>query len=125
MNNYVQKAKKNDGKSSIKLVVAIVVIAVVAVLGIRYALDFIKKENVKDVQADLLLVRAKIEILKGNNGMNKDENPLLGYQLNQLPEGIDLKTFLDKKVIDENEYEKYYLLDSRMFGKAWIKWFSK
>ena len=31
---------------------------------------------------------------------------------------IDLKTFFDKKVIDENEYEKYYLLDSRMFGKA-------
>lgn len=118
MNNYVQKAKKNSGKSSIKLVVAIAVIAVVTVLGVRYALDFIKKENVKDVQADLLLVRAKIEILKGNNGMNKDENPLLGYQLNQLPEGIDLKTFFDKKVIDENEYEKYYLLDSRMFGKA-------
>ena len=102
-----------DGKSSIKLVLAIILITVVVVVGVKFAVDFFKKENVKNTQADLLLVKAKIEILKGNYDMNKDEHPLQGYQLTQIPEGININDFLDKHVISEDEYEKYYVLDKR------------
>lgn len=113
--------KQVKGKSSIKLIVAIIVIAVVVGFGAKYTIDFIHKEKVKNLQADLLLVKAKIEICKGNHDMNKDENPLQGVQLTQLPESIDIKDFLDKRVISEEEYEKYYLLDSEALEKIDLK----
>ncbi len=108
--------KQEEGKSSIKLIIAIAVIIIVVILGVRYAMDFLKKENVKDLQVDLLLVKAKIEIVKGNYSLNKEENPLKGYQITQLPENINISGFLEKNVISEEEYEKYYVLDSRKLG---------
>lgn len=110
--------KSEEGKSSVKLIIAIVVIAAVVIVGAKFAIDYINKEKVKNTQADLLLVKAKIEILKGNNGMNKDENPLLGYQLTQVPPEINIVEFLDKHVINEDEYESYYVLDRRLLRKV-------
>ena len=107
-----------DGKSTIKLIIAIAVIIAVVLVGVKFAIDFFKKEDIKNTQADLLLIKAKIEILKGNYDMNKDENPLQGYQLNQIPEEININEFLEKHVINEEEYGKYYVLDNRKFGKA-------
>lgn len=104
---------RENGKSSIKLILAIILIAVVVVIGVKFTIDFFKKENVKNTQADLLLVKAKIEILKGNYDMNNDEHQLQGYQLTQIPEGININDFLEKHVIREDEYEKYYVLDKR------------
>ena len=100
------------GRSSIKLIIAIVIIIAVLIVGINYVMSIIKKESVKDVQADLLLIQAKVNIVKGNYSVNKEENPLRGYQLNQLPENININSFLEKHIIPEEEYEKYYLLDS-------------
>lgn len=109
--------KREEGKSSIKLVLAIALIAVVVVLGIRYAKDFIQKENVKDLQADMLIVKTKVETLKGKYILNQEENPLRGYQLTQLPGNINITAFLEKNVITQEEYEKYYLLDSESLGQ--------
>ncbi len=112
------KMNNEDGKSTIKLIIAIAVIIAVVLVGVKFAIDFFKKEDIKNTQADLLLIKAKIEILKGNYDMNKDENPLQGYQLNQIPEEININEFLEKHVINEEEYGKYYVLDNRKFGKA-------
>ena len=101
-----------EGRSSIKLVIAITVITVIVILGGLYIKNLISKEKVKNMQADLLLVQAKVEIVKGNYNMNKDENPLKGYKINELPENINITEFLNKHVISEEEYEKFYLLDS-------------
>ena len=108
--------KQGTIKNSIGRIITIAIIIAVVIVGVKYTKDFLAKENVKDVQADLLLVKAKVETLKGKYSMNKEENPLKGYQLTQLPENIDITEFKEKNVISEEEYEKYYLLDSRKFG---------
>lgn len=105
--------KFEGGKSSIKLVIAIAIIVVIVFVGVKYVLNLINRENVKNLQADMLLVQAKVEIIKGNYSVDNEANPLKGYQLTQIPEGIDLKAFLEKNVIAQEEYESYYLLDSR------------
>lgn len=104
---------KVRGKSSLKLVVAIAVIMVLVIVGTKNVIEFFKKENIKNTQADMLLVKAKIEVLKGNYEMNKDENPLQGYLLTEIPEGININEFLGKHVISEDEYGNYYVLDKR------------
>ncbi len=103
---------REEGKSSIKLVLVIAVIVFVIVLGVRYTMDLIQKEKVKNLQADMLIVKTKVETLKGKHTLNQEENPLRGYQLTQLPENINITEFLAKNVITQEEYEKYYLLDS-------------
>ncbi len=100
------------GRSWIKLIIAIIIIVVTVIVGINYVMNIIKKERVKEVQAYLLLVQAKVNIVKGNYSVNKEENPLKGYQLNQLPENINISDFLEKHIIPEEEYEKYYLINS-------------
>ena len=107
----------NAGRSYIKLIIAIVIIIAVLIIGINYVLSIIKRESVKDVQADLLLIQAKVNIVKGNYSVNKEENPLKGYQLNQLPENINIDSFFEKHIIPEEEYEKYYLLDSDVLNQ--------
>lgn len=106
------------GKSSVKLFVAIAVIIVLVVVGTRHAIDFFNREKIKNTQADLLLVKAKIEVLKGNYDMNQDANPLQGHKLTEIPEGINLSDFLGKNIIEEGEYENYYVLDNRKSRKS-------
>lgn len=104
--------KHEEAKSSIKLIIAIAAIIIVVIIGVNYAMNFFKKENAKNLQADLLLIKAKVEIIKGNYSVNKEENPLRGILLTQLPEDINISEFKEKNVISQEEYEKYYLLDS-------------
>lgn len=103
--------KEKKGIGFAKLVIGIIVIIVVVIFGVSYVKKIIDKEKIKNVQADLLLVQAKIELVKGNYNMSKENNALKGYQLNQLPEGINIQDFFDKNIIEQSEYEKYYLLD--------------
>jgi uncharacterized membrane protein YwzB len=58
------------GKNSIKLIIAIVLIIAVVIGAVQYIKYYINKENVKNMQADLLLVQAKVEIVKANNSLN-------------------------------------------------------
>ena len=68
-----------------------------------------------------MLVKTKTETFKANNVVNPDENPLLGYKLNELPEGINIDGFKAKNIIKEEEYEKYYLLDAECLEKMDLK----
>ena len=104
--------KQEKGKGFIKLILGITIILIVIVLAVMYIKNSLEKEKVKDMQADLLLIQAKIEIAAGNYNMNKEANPLKGVQLSALPEDVNINEFKEKNVITQEEYEKYYLLNS-------------
>ena len=108
--------KQENGKGLIKLIFGVTIISIVIVLIVMYIKNSLEKEKVKDMQADLLLVQAKVEIAAGNYNMNKEAYPLKGVQLSVLPEDINIKEFKEKNVITQEEYEKYYLLNSRKFN---------
>lgn len=112
---------QRKGKSSIKLIVAIVIIVALVTAGVIYLRKFLSNESIKDLQYDMLLVKTKTETVKSKNVLNKDENPLIGYQLTSLPENINIDEFKTKNVIGEDEYEKYYLLDSECLEKMDLK----
>ena len=108
-------------KSSVKIIIGILIITAVVVGAVQYVKYYLNKENIKNMQADMLLVQAKVEIVKANYSLNKEEHPLVGYQLTVLPEGIDIKEFLEKNVIAVEEYEKYYLLDNASLEQMDLK----
>lgn len=112
---------QKKGKSSIPLFIAIIVIALVVVFGTIYVIRFFANENVKDLQYDMLLVKTKTEMFKSKNTLNKEENPLPGFKLNELPENINIDEFKSMAIITEDEYDKYYLLDSESLEKMDLK----
>ena len=73
--------KRKKGTGFAKLIVLIIIISSVVFIGVKYIKKEIKNEYIKNVQADLLLIQAKIEIVKGKYSVDKENNSLKGYQL--------------------------------------------
>lgn len=73
--------KQKKGTGFAKLIVLVIIIGAVVFMGVKYIKNEIKNEYIKNVQADLLLIQAKIEIVKGKYSVDKENNSLKGYQL--------------------------------------------
>ena len=73
--------KQKKGTGFAKLIVLIIIISSVVFIGVKYIKKEIKNKYIKNVQADLLLIQAKIEIVKGKYSVDKENNSLKGYQL--------------------------------------------
>ena len=113
--------KKSGIAGYIRLLIAIIVIIIVTITGFKHINKIFKNEDVKNFESDLLLVQAKVELIKGNNIMDKDKNPLKGIQVSQLPEEINIQDVFDKGLITEEEKEKYYFLNEEALNQMGLK----
>lgn len=109
--------KSESGKGTIKWILIICLIAVVVFLLGKYVMGIYKREKVKNFQADLLLVQAKVEGVKGKYTLNKEENPLKGVKVSERTEEYDLNDFIQQGVLKEEEYEKYYILNDNCLNE--------
>ena len=101
----------NRIKRIISYSVAIIAIVAVVIFIVHYVIGVNKREKIKEMQADLLSVQAKIEIIKGKNSVNKDENPLRGISVSKVSEKIGVvKKIFEKYEITGDELAKYYIL---------------
>ena len=76
--------KQENGKGTVKFVFIICAILIVGFGIFKYVQSLINKEQVKDLHADMLLVQSKIEMVKGKNSVNSDENPLVGTKTSEI-----------------------------------------
>ena len=113
--------KKSGIAGYIRLLIAIIIIIIVTITGFSYIKNIFKNEDVKNFESDLLLVQAKVELVKGTNIMDKDKNPLKGIQVSQLPEEINIQDVFDKGLITEEEKEKYYFLNEEALNQMGLK----
>lgn len=101
---------KDSLKRASKFFIIICAIIAVVVFIVIYIMNIVKKEKIKEMQADLLLVQAKVEIVKGKNNVNKDENPLRGLQISKIGEKVNIKAIMEKHGITGDDLAKYYVL---------------
>lgn len=106
--------RQENGIGYMKLIMIATVIVIVIIGGVIFAKKQIKSEQVKNIQADLLLIQGKVEVLKGKYNMDTQNQVLPGYKLTELPENINIQEFYNKNIIVVEEYEKYYLYDSQL-----------
>lgn len=103
--------ESNRIKRIILYIISISVIIAVVTLIVNYVIKIDKREKAKEMQADLLAVQAKVEILKGKNSVNKDENPLKGIQVSKVAEKIPVvNKIFEKHGITGDDVAKYYIL---------------
>lgn len=100
----------NSGKRIVKYLIIISIIIATVVLIVQHVLNVVKKEKIKEMQADLLAVQAKVEIMKGKNNFNKDENPLKGISVSKIDEKIKVKSIFEKHGINGDDVSKFYVL---------------
>ena len=103
--------ESNRIKRIILYIISISVIIAVVTLIVNYVIKIDKREKAKEMQADLLAVQAKVEILKGKNSVNKDENPLKGIQVSKVAEKIPVvNKIFEQHGITGDDVAKYYIL---------------
>ena len=102
--------KQESGKGTVKWILIICAIIAVVVLFVYYISTVIKREKTKELQADLLLVQGKVEIFRGKNDMNKDENPLKGIPISRVAEKLKAKKYIESRGFAADEMANYYIL---------------
>lgn len=86
-----------------------------------YIANYVSKKmnNVESekIKGNMLLIQAACKIKKSRSIVDKNEDYLIGKKLSEDMENNIIKNFLDKKIISEEEYEKYYIFSNEDLQK--------
>lgn len=113
--------KKESGLNMISVIVIIcIIIAMVAITVLKVRND-IKTEDVKEIKSNMLLIQGASKVAKQNSVAKKTEDPLVGTKLNQIENNEIISRFKELNIIEESQYEKYYMLSNEDLEKLNIK----
>lgn len=107
--------KREDGLGVVGIVILIAFICAViyAFYNVYKMQTNTQKDN--DIKSNMLLIQGASKVLYESCVMNKTDDKLLGYKLSEI-DGIEeinkkiINEFKEKNIIEEGEYEKYYVL---------------
>lgn len=94
---------------TIRLFIIIAIIIAVGVVGLNYAFKLLKQKQNDDVRTDLLLVQAKIKVIKGKAEVSSNTELYVGTKISEYYDN-DVKEFLKDIQINETQFDKYYIL---------------
>lgn len=107
-------------KRTIFKFIRLIIIILVLVLILFYIFNIYnernEKENFENIKSDMLLIQGACKVLKDNCIVNKSDEALVGKKLNEADDDI-INEFKSKNIIDENEYDKYYVLNDEDLSK--------
>jgi len=69
----------------------------------------------------MLLIQGAAKVAKQNSVAKKTEEPLVGTKLNQIEDNEIINNFKSLNIIEENQHEKYYMLNNDDLAKLNIK----
>ena len=107
--------KRENGLGMVLMIIIIIIICLVAT-GVIY-FYFQKKSDIREnsVKSDMLLIQGACKVNYESNVMKKTTDELIGTKLSETDdnENIDkdiINGFKETQVIEEDEYDKYYVL---------------
>lgn len=102
--------KSNKGMGIISLICIVVVIAIITGVSVYFARLKYNEAKVQTIKTDMLLVQWKVKSYIDSQIAEKVEINYLGIKISEVTDNNLINTFKEKNVIDESEYEKYYML---------------
>ncbi len=103
----------------LRLFLIIVAIIFVGIIIINKGLKLLEQKKYEDIRTDLLLVQAKIKIIKGKSQVNNNMEAYVGSCVAEY-NNEDIRDFLKTLHIDEANFGKYYVLNYQDFEKMGI-----
>ena len=110
---------KSNKFKTLKLLIIFIIIIIIATFALIYVKElFIEKEN-DDIKTNMLIIQAKIKLLKGEADVNQNEDGYVGIKVSD-SDNQEIKELIQNLNISENEFESYYILYKEDFEKMGI-----
>ena len=103
----------------IKLLFILLIIAGIATFLIKNVAILLQQKNDDDKKTDLLLIQAKVKLIKGKSDVNSNTDEYIGLKASE-SNNEDIKEFLRNIQILDSDFEKYYILSYQDFEKMGI-----
>ncbi len=127
---YNAKKSKGEHKSAknmrssifraFKFIIIIAIIICIGVVAFKYIKEMFVKKVDNDVKTDLLLVQAKIKLIKGKSDVKDNTEDFIGKKVSE-SENEDIKNLLKTIEIEESKFDKYYILAVQDFETMGIR----
>ena len=107
---------------SVVIFLIIIILGVIIYFGIKNnnnGIEILTKNNIEDINTDLLQVQAKVKVIKEQSVVKDDESILKGEKIKDSPNEtvISLLNQLEKNGIiseEEENFDKYYMWDKAL-----------
>lgn len=103
--------KSENGISYIKLLIIFAIVIVVGIIIAVYIAGMFKEGNLENTKTNMLLLQTKVKVIKGDSDITADASALKGQKLSDPTIPNEVKDFLNKGTIAQEEYDYYYVID--------------
>lgn len=109
--------KSENGISYIKLLVIFAVVIVIGIVIAVYIVGIFKEGKLEDIKTNMLLLQTKVKMLKGDSDITGDASVLKGQKLSDPEIPNELKDFLNKGIIPQDQYDYYYIINQNCINE--------
>lgn len=103
-----------------KFVIIIGVIIAIAIPVAKKGFEMLDEKKYADIETDLLLIQAKVKVIKGKSDVNSNTDAYVGEKVSE-SNNDKVKETLKKIQISEDYFDKYFILNSVDFEKLGIQ----
>lgn len=121
MKGILIKMKKNNGMGILQLIVMIVFIILIVTTSVYFVSMKYHEVRVETIKTDMLQVQWKMKDYIDKQTVSGEEKKYLGTPMAQMKDDVIIQKLLSLNVLDENEYDKYYVLKDEELGMAGLE----
>ena len=103
---------KENGMGIIAIIISVLIIILIGVFAYKFIINFVDKQKIEDIRANMLLIQGKCKILEETCKVNNNEDQLKGTKLSDMQDDSIISEFLNKNIIDASKLDKYYALSN-------------
>lgn len=97
-----------------RLITITIIIIIIGIFCIKRASSVLEQKKCDDIKADLLLIQAKVKVIKGKSEVSGNKDNYLGTKISEI-ENNDLKDFMKYIKIKDEDFDKYFALNKEDF----------
>jgi len=103
--------KKEQGITLIALILIIIAVGIVIFSGIQYATKYMQKQEVEDIEANMLAIQSVVKHINNKHTVDEENNPYIGSKLDleNNTTGYEITEELKNALISIENAELYIL----------------
>ncbi len=110
--------KNNMGFGIIKIIILMIIIALIVFSGVYFARMKYHESKLQTVKTDMLQVQWKVKSYVDKQTVKGEEDKYLGTKISEIEDDELINEFLKENVLQEDEYDKFYVLKDEDMQKA-------
>lgn len=113
--------KSNKAMGTIQTIILVVIIGIIVAMGVYFIRMKYGEAKLQTVKTDMLQVQWKVKDYMDKRTAEKKDKVYLGTKIAEAMDDPLVQEFLNKNVLSEEEYEKYYVLKDQDLQEAGLE----